>query len=419
MKKYKASEIIERALQLADLENSDFISDSEKIDLLNESFIQLFQKVVDSGDKTWSKSIVVTDSMELPADLYQIAAIYVTNGKEPINKINANQLTGYDVINNTLYLSDEYKGVSVTMDYVPVPPTIQLKEKKLNSPYPVKVLNACNNLYAYEDTEGHVIIADLNDKSANIDLYPATNVEVFKNGVISGDSDFYSFYDSDWLTIDVENYARLIVDGNLYRIGLDDKLIYDWNGNIMSETPLDLDLSNVAIVYADKELKNFYTMSNVDGAIVCRYMNNEFIRIGESSILNTLKGYVTEEGLYICSKFGSVYLVTPAEGLKIIPTENRGQFICSKKYVLTLGGFGGSQYLEGVRDDDLLSYPNQLFYILLSYMLAMQFKIKQGADTSGLSVEYQKAEMTFFDAISRDNNANYTMRNVYKTRRYF
>jgi hypothetical protein len=54
---------------------------------------------------------------------------------------------------------------------------------------------------------------------------------------------------------------------------------------------------------------------------------------------------------------------------------------------------------------------------MLAYMMAVQFKMKQGADVSQLNVEAQKAEMQFFDSISRDANEYYQMKNVYRTSR--
>ena len=65
-------------------------------------------------------------------------------------------------------------------------------------------------------------------------------------------------------------------------------------------------------------------------------------------------------------------------------------------------------------DDTLLDFQNNLFYTVLSYQLAISFKIKQSADTTQLAALYGQAETQFFDSISRDNNASYQINDVYK-----
>ena len=71
MIKYTGNDIISRAEQIADLEHSDFISDEEKLALLNESFLMLYQKVIDSNDKLFTTTGYARSGMFLPPDFYQ------------------------------------------------------------------------------------------------------------------------------------------------------------------------------------------------------------------------------------------------------------------------------------------------------------------------------------------------------------
>ena len=48
--KYKTSDIITKALQIADLTNSDFISWYEKVSMINDAYTMLYQKLIDIGD---------------------------------------------------------------------------------------------------------------------------------------------------------------------------------------------------------------------------------------------------------------------------------------------------------------------------------------------------------------------------------
>ena len=54
-----------------------------------------------------------------------------------------------------------------------------------------------------------------------------------------------------------------------------------------------------------------------------------------------------------------------------------------------------------------------MYFTIMSYMLALQFKIKQGADASGLMTELQTLENTFYDTLSQDANEPIRIKNVY------
>jgi hypothetical protein len=71
-------------------------------------------------------------------------------------------------------------------------------------------------------------------------------------------------------------------------------------------------------------------------------------------------------------------------------------------------------FLEGYGENVDLDYPNNLYFVILSYMLAIQFKIKQSADTTELQRMYEVAEQQFMDSITVDANDFYQIKNVYK-----
>ena len=121
---YSTNDIIKRSMQLADLENSDFISDYEKVALLNEAWTIIYQKIINANDKAWVKRIRAYDGMPLPCDLYQMSALYLEPSREQILKRNSSQKYGYELVNNKLYLSDNYRGKHVVMEYYPIPKSL-------------------------------------------------------------------------------------------------------------------------------------------------------------------------------------------------------------------------------------------------------------------------------------------------------
>ena len=131
MIKYSTKDIVNRAKQLADLENSDFISWNENMNLLNESWQRIYQELIDNGDNTFVREFETTASnkIKLPCDFYQLYSVeLVPSCRQVLRKAKSESeysLT-YDIENEYLIL---YGTVSekVRVKYIPVPETLTLK----------------------------------------------------------------------------------------------------------------------------------------------------------------------------------------------------------------------------------------------------------------------------------------------------
>lgn len=62
--------------------------------------------------------------------------------------------------------------------------------------------------------------------------------------------------------------------------------------------------------------------------------------------------------------------------------------------------------------DVVLDYPNHIFYQILTLELALYYKIKQGADISGIELMIQDAWDTYYDILSCDNDQPMTITDV-------
>lgn len=421
MKKYTSEDIIQRALQLADLENSDFISDEEKIRLLNECYTILYQKVIDSGDKTWIKSVNVQDGDTLPEDLYQITAIYIEHSKEPIQKINSFQNPGYDIIGDKIKLSPCYNGMSIVMEYAPTFKEIQLTEKTVETPYSKNVISACGGLYSWVDSDGHINITDFaSGKNVNTNELKAnyTETTLYKNGVLllaPNTTKWFSFYSLNTTTLDLTNNHLVVIDNALYIMALGSTEVTDIDS---SDIVTDIADYNIPSVAAGNP--GVFFVSYKDDKGLYFFYDDVMYRNDLNPIPVTLLNYkaaYAEEGLYLVTSNNQLHLIDKELNIKILHRDTKIIDIVSKKYCLGVTVFSDVQMLEGLRDNELLNYPNQLFWVMLAYMMAVQFKMKQGADVSQLNVEAQKAELQFFDSISRDTNEYYQMKNVYRTSR--
>lgn len=87
---YKASEIVQRAMTLANLQNSSFISATENRQVINDAFWALYQVMIDAGEVSMLKQIkhpVFTDGeYKLPNDFYQLYSVRDNYGNGVLRK---------------------------------------------------------------------------------------------------------------------------------------------------------------------------------------------------------------------------------------------------------------------------------------------------------------------------------------------
>jgi hypothetical protein len=100
---YKASEIVQRAMTLANIQNSSFVSATENRQVINDAFWELYQVMIDAGEVFMLKSIkdpVFENGIYiLPDDFYQIYSVKDNYGNGVLRK-NKNTIKNgkcYDV----------------------------------------------------------------------------------------------------------------------------------------------------------------------------------------------------------------------------------------------------------------------------------------------------------------------------------
>ena len=65
-------------------------------------------------------------------------------------------------------------------------------------------------------------------------------------------------------------------------------------------------------------------------------------------------------------------------------------------------------------EDTELNFPNSFYFQMLSYLLAIAFRCKQGADITLLSSQLDMVSQTFEDTLGSDNFQYPRMGNVYR-----
>ena len=69
-------------------------------------------------------------------------------------------------------------------------------------------------------------------------------------------------------------------------------------------------------------------------------------------------------------------------------------------------------YIYSAEPDTEMNFPNNLFFELFSFELAVAFARKQNVDYSGLQQAYEDAQMRFMNTLSQDANYDRVI-NVY------
>lgn len=123
---YKASEIVSRAMTLANIQNSSFVSATENRQVINDAFWALYQIMIDAGEVFMLKQIKHPSFNEgvyrLPDDFYQLYSVKDNYGNGVLRK-NKNTIKNgkcYDI---------RLRDFEETVEVPPVPPETEPTEE--------------------------------------------------------------------------------------------------------------------------------------------------------------------------------------------------------------------------------------------------------------------------------------------------
>ena len=389
--KYKASEIVNRALSLADLHNTDFISNEENIYYLNDSWKEFYQLLINKGDKQFVKEVLLyptngfgTAEYNLPEDLYQIQSI-----KNPITgniitrkaESEGHTSNTYEIINDKLKLY----GVAgnIVMTYYTVPEWITLPDKTIVSDL------------EYADIES--IVSNVSNSFLNGDNIVRNVVtgEVIASdvseGVLIGGK---LLYDNE-AVYDFNNHQIAIVgqyDTTKYLINSNNlKYLYS-NTNetfefINDDITADVD---VGVVFSDGNVfgikDNQFKFNDIEFPITPKNNEAQYLRAFGDHEFAILGGYVFE------------YYNGLVQGYNEIKTT--GKYLFTTKY----GPFiydGDCKVISGLPDTEF-NFPNELYVQVLAASLAVKYAMKQNANVEGLNALYENYKSNFLNSLSQD-----------------
>lgn len=429
---YKTSDLFKRAKQLADLEGSDFISWNEAENCINESYVGLYEKLINMGDNSFVASFRTKEKeLELPKDFWQLKGVFLWNNGnlQTINRKADNSgihHLSYELRNGKLYFYGNPNDILVEYfikpKYLTMPPMDH--EITLDLPEGATVLACHAHTFVYktqDEQENDIIgVYDLDGIKDAFDIlesFDESKIWINKDFVftlVDGDLIVYDLATSETYTF-ADSVPLITESGDLFVIndGYICSLIF--NGDTYAiRTLKEFNLpSGAYFVASDDTYTDFYALVTVE-SVTTVYHNELDTAQNATEII-----YSKEKCYYLAINKAGYFETDKEEELvnKLIKTgigspigfvginENTGYGYVTKKY----NKFFVCAYCE----DTELNFPNSFYWQMLSYLLAIAFRCKQGADISFLSTQLEMVSQTFEDTLGNDAFQFPRMGNVY------
>lgn len=375
---YKISDIVRAAKQIADLENSDFISWNENIRLLNEAWTSVHQKLINKGDMTFINEMNITKEQYLPEDFYQVLSV-LDNYNTPVPRYSIgmnDSLIWYKLINNKIILNGLH---SAKLTYFTKPQFLTYSAETIIDALPLQ-----------EDEE--IKFASGNYVLTNKNVWDIKEATVIKE---AAETDVY-----------VDAYARTY--------SADEKPIFYPDGRCFKLTQYECTDSNCKISYTNA-IENitfdgvYYYVRYSNGSINVYEQNN-------SSHIEVLNGFSSNIYFNNNHKF---YIKDNIVFVDDIPMYDASIYN-NQVYMLKIDlntGYGlftnNNKILSTVVDTEL-DLPNNLYYNVLAYMLAFSYCCKQGKDATYVNAQLNNNIEILYDTLTNDAFSQMKITNIYR-----
>lgn len=383
--KYTAKKIIERALSLADLTNTDFLSHTELTDYLNDSWKSLYQLFINSSDKQFVCEAALKQSGGvseycLPEDLHQIHSLKDRiSGRVYLRAtVNATPVQGtYEIVNNKIRLY----GISgdLVLTYYKTPTFISIPNKTVKLDIEGNILSSSGNNILLESGSIYDVISQekIGEVTLNEQVEEVALCKGFVIYKINVDGDYYVLYssykDTQLFNKKLDTDFTLLNDGYYW---------YDSQVWFKDEAMFDSESSDIYItkdkdIILRKDIKEIPTFND------------------QETFLSTAEPLMYEGENLTATKLNIDYF-------DLLGVVDYGYIISD----------GTDKYLVSYIPDTLLNFPNQLYFELIAAECAMRFLLKQNADITGLQNIYNNMANSYKNSLSQ-NGAYPRITNIY------
>ena len=376
--KYNISDIVKAAKQIADIENSDFISWNENIRLVNEAFTAVHQKLINKGDMTFVDEMNITKEQPLPENFYQVLSV-LDNYHTPVPRysigMNDSQIW-YKLINNKLILNGLQ---SAKLTYFTKPQFLTYPADTIVDALPLE--------------EGEVIkFACGNYVLTNKNIWDAKEATIVR---AAAETDVY-----------VDAYGRTY--------SANEKPIFYPDGRCFKLTQDSCTDANCKVAYSG-DIENI----TFDGVYYYARYSNGNINVFEQNNptnIDALEGF--SSNIYFNNEH-KFYIKDGVVFVDDIPMYDASIYN-NKVYMLKIdlntgyGLFTNNNKILSIAVDTELNLPNNLYYNVLAYMLAFSYCCKQGKDASYVSAQLNSNTELLYDTLTNDAFSQMKITNIYR-----
>jgi len=212
-------------------------------------------------------------------------------------------------------------------------------------------------------------------------------------------------------SVTVDGYAPLVTEsGKEYLVDTESGIIkyFHVKNDAISTSELKMveDITGGNFYVANDTLDDFFFITDTD---VSHNGTDTGLGITKHIVYSDKKCYALgDTGFAVVDAEDELELIENSTGLNVgfIGIDERtGYGYCSKKF--------GAYYVNPYCEDTPLDYPNSMYFQIISYILAIAFKSKQGADISLLQNQLAMVEQTFEETLGSDAFQFPRMGNVY------
>lgn len=382
-----AATIVEQALSISDLKNTDFLTHQELTDYLNDCYKALYQNIIEHNLDifTVEAHLVGSNGMyKIPWDCYQIKAIK--------NPITGNQLIrktdsmgkysgGYTIKNDTIVIDGINPGPIVVV-YWRKPYFISIPNKTLEININSKdIIDTSLNNILYKDNNYLSLWTPKGTQT--------TNIEYNNNYVYRLVKDEYVFVMGTVENEDEEEITFTI----LIDLASGDEV---WSSDKKVDYFIKSDEGLVYLGYVDESTLRVYKLDKLiweeEYSENSNYVviNNELYTAPESAfpigLFDDRPSYVVSDTLYLINPNFS--LIEEKLDLPIMKVDSQ----------LKYGVISNGKIYSNI-PDTALDFPNNILYELLAYRLAQCFLAKQNAASEGVQAMYDTMKAQFFSSI--------------------
>ena len=387
-----ASAIVERAMEIADITNTDFISYGEKVKYLNDSWKNVYQTIIQYNLNIFTKEIRLdgaNGTYKLPFDLYAIKSVKNPySGAEIPRKSDSDGEYGYhyEIVNDTIVIGPIGGPVSITYWQKPYFLSIPNKTIDTDVDFNTPIIDVCNDSILTKNELNTLVIKNLITGSVletkeqydlNSKYYLGKSFLLKKNNAGIAAIDFSG--NVIFTKAELVDYIIKSDTGMLYFgiIDNDKVLIYiPGTDNYIADCAYNEKLNNVVCI------DNDFFCAPVDAYPI--------------GIFDDRHTYITKNR-------------------KLVLVDQDGKRITESVSIPAIGNVTPLRYgflafdgtLYSAIPDTELNFPNNIYYDVLSYDLAIRFLCKMNADSSGVENLNTNAWNQLTATI--DNSADYAV----------